>query len=122
MQKTDNVALFLAGAGIGLAASLLLAPDAGGKTRRRIRDAANRAGDILKNRAKDASAASNEVLDDYGLTRKEIRKRVSDLQAKARAKAGDATDAAKSAAKQAVDKANDVAEKIEESGHRLQEA
>ena len=126
MQKTDNVTLFLAGAGIGLAASLLLAPEAGGKTRRRVRDVANRAAGGLRKRAEDIAASGNEFLDDHGLTQEEGRKTVRDIQDKAKDKAGDAADAAKSTAKQAIDKAKDVAhqvgENIEQGAQRLQDA
>jgi gas vesicle protein len=117
LKKTDYVTLFVAGAGIGLAASLLLARESGGKTRRRIRDAANKAGDLLKKRAEEVGASSNEILDDYGLSRQERKKTVSDLQEKARDKTANAVDAAKSAAKRAREKAEDMAhvvgEKIE---------
>lgn len=83
-----------------MAASLLLAREAGGKTRRQIRDVASRAGDVLKKRAQRAGDAGTEILDDYGLSREERSKTVSDLKDKAKDKVADAADAVRSAAEQ----------------------
>ena len=126
MRKTDQITLFVAGAGVGLAVSLLLAPEAGGKTRRRIRDVASRAGDVLKKRAQRARDAGTEVLDDYSLTQEETSKTMSDLKDKAKDKVADAADAVGNAAEQVIDKSKDVAcvvgKKIEKGGQRLQDA
>jgi gas vesicle protein len=126
LRKTDQITLFVAGAGVGLAVSLLLAPEAGGKTRRRIRDVASRAGDVLKKRAQRARDAGTEVLDDYSLTQEETSKIMSDLKDKAKDKVADAADAVGNAAEQVIDKSKDVAcvvgKKIEKGGQRLQDA
>lgn len=126
MGKIDQVALFLAGAGIGLAASLLLAPEAGSKTRRRIRDVANKAGDVLKKGGERVGDAGTEIVDEYSLTREERRKTMSDLKDKAKDKIANAADAARSTAEQVIDGSKDVAHvvgvKIEEGGRRLQDA
>src|SRR5450432_788711 len=104
MRKNEQVALFLAGAGIGVAASLLLAPEAGGKTRRRIRDVANRASDALKKRAERVGDAGTEILNDHSLTRKERRKTIGDLKDKVKDKIADAADATRSTAEQVIEK------------------
>jgi hypothetical protein len=66
--------------------------------------------------------AGAEILDDYSLTQKERSKTVSDLKDKV----ANAADAVRSTAEQVIDKSNSLAhgvgEKIEESGHHLQDA
>lgn len=126
MRKTDQITLFLAGAGVGLAAAIVFAPEAGGKTRMRMRDVANRAGDVLKKRAARAGTGITEILDDYNPNRGEGQKTMSDLKDKAKDKIAEAADAARSTADQVIDKSRGVAhvvgERIEEGGQRLQDA
>ena len=73
MRKFEHIASFWAGLGIGLAASVLVAPEAGGKTRNRIRDIASRAGDVLRKRAQDLGEEAREVLEANKLTREKKR-------------------------------------------------
>jgi gas vesicle protein len=130
MHKTEHLAPFLAGLGLGVAASVLLAPEAGGKTRGRIRDIASRAGDGLKAGAEHLGDAAEDVLEKCKLTwrdeQNERSKTMSDMKDKAKEKIDDAADAAKNAAGQVIDKSKDVAhsagKKMEEGGKRLQDA
>jgi gas vesicle protein len=129
LRKIEHIASFLAGLGIGVTASVLLAPEAGGKTRSRIRDIAGRANDVVRKRAKNLSDAG-DVLAASKLTwrdeQEERSQTMSDLKDKAKKKIDDGADAAKKATDQVVDKAKDVAhtagKKMEEGGKRLQDA
>jgi gas vesicle protein len=60
LRKIEHIASFLAGLGIGAAASVLLAPEAGGNTRNRIRDIVSPAGDVLRKRAKNSAKAAGD--------------------------------------------------------------
>jgi gas vesicle protein len=126
LRKTDNITLFLAGAGFGLAASLLLAPKSGGHTRKQIGDLANKAAHRLKKRAADLSDAGVEILDDYGVSPNTGRKAMSEFTDDAKDKIGAAAAAAKSAAGQVLDKSreatNALGDKIEQGGRQLQNA
>ena len=129
MSKIDHLVSFLAGFGIGAAASVLLASEAGGKTRSRIRDITSRAGDVLKERAENLGDVAGDILAESKLTWRDQKERIqtmSDLKDKAKEKIDDAADAAKKATDQVVDKAKDVAhsagKKMEEGGKRLQDA
>jgi gas vesicle protein len=129
MRKSEYLAPFLAGLGLGVAASVLLAPEAGSKTRGRIRDIASRAGDAVKAGAEHLGAAE-EIVEKCNLTWREEHnersKTLSDMKDKAKEKIDDAADAAKNAAGRVIDKSTDVAhsagEKMEEGGKRLQDA
>ena len=55
LRKLDRFTPFAAGLAIGVTATLLLVPDAGGNTRNHIRNAARRVGDGLKTRAEKLS-------------------------------------------------------------------
>ena len=129
MSKIDHLVSFLAGFGIGAAASVLLASEGGGKTRSRIRDMTSRAGYVLKERADNLGDAAGDILAESKLAwrdQKERSETMSDLKDKAKEKIDDAADAAKRATNQAVDKAKDMThragKKMEEGGRRLQDA
>ena len=62
MRKLDNLTPFLAGVGIGVAGSLLLAPEAAGKTLNRMRELAAGAGDRLKRRGEAVHDAATVIL------------------------------------------------------------
>ena len=106
MQKSYCFVSLLAGLGVGMAAALLLAPD---KTRRRIRDKANRASGLFKERA--------ETLFQNG--HQEMSRTMTGLRDKAKEKIDDAAD-------QIVVKSRDVAhnmgKKMQVAGKRLQNA
>jgi gas vesicle protein len=70
LLKFEHIASFWAGLGIGVAASVLLAPETGGKMRNRIRDIASRAGDVFRKRAQNVGEATGDVLEGK-LTRRE---------------------------------------------------
>ena len=130
MRKIDYITPFLAGVGIGVAVSVLLAPEAGGKTRSRIRDIASGAGDALKERAEDLGDAAADAFEEGKLAwsdpRNEGRQTMSDLKDKAEQKLEDAADATKTADDKLVHKSKEVAhsagEKMEEGADRLQKA
>jgi gas vesicle protein len=123
MQKSTCLMSLLTGFGVGIAASVLFAPEAGYKMRRRIRVNARRASGLFKQRAETLRSAAGEVLQNG---HQEITRTVSDLRDKAKGKIDDAADATKKAADQVVDKSRDVAhhmgKKMEEAGKRLQNA
>ena len=128
LRKLDHFTPFAAGLAIGVTATLLLAPEAGGNTRNHIRDAARRVGDGLKARAEKlgrrAVGASEETAAD--IENGTRRKTMNDMKHKAKQKIDNAADAAKQAAEKVVDKSKDVAhsagKKMEEGGKRLQDA
>ena len=121
---------FLVGLGVGIAATVLLVPEAGRTTRNRIGDIAGRAADALKTRARNLRDTTESLLQEGKSTWKdqEIKRRetMSDLKDKAKEKIDDAADAAKKAAGKLVDTSKDVAhgagKKLEEGGKRLRDA
>jgi gas vesicle protein len=123
MQKSTCLMSLLAGVGVGIAASVLFAPEAGYKMRRRIRVNARRASGLFKQRAEMFTSAAEEVLHNG---HQEITRTVGDLREKAKEKIDDAADATKKAADQIVDKSKDLAhtmgKKMEDTGKRLQNA
>ncbi len=58
LRNLDRFTPFAAGLAIGVTATLLLAPEAGGNTRNHIRNAARRVGDGLKARAEKLGRAA----------------------------------------------------------------
>ena len=116
------VAWGLAGFGIGVAASVLLAPEAGGKTRSRIWNIASRAGYGLRERAENFGDAAGDVLAEAKRTlrdgQEERSQTMSDLKNKAKEKIDDAAVATKKAVDQVVDKSKDVAHNV---GKKMEE-
>ncbi|HTD43054.1 MAG TPA: hypothetical protein VK687_02695 [Bryobacteraceae bacterium] len=114
---------WVAGLGVGIAAAILFAPAAGYKTRRRLRENADRATALFKERADMFTSAAGEVLQNG---HQEISRTMNDLTGKAKETIDVAADATKKAADQVVDKSRDVAhhmgKKMEEAGKRLQNA
>jgi gas vesicle protein len=129
MRKIDHFTPFLAGIGIGVAASVLFAPESGNKTQRRIRDIASGAGNAIKQRANSLGAAAGDMVEKCKLSRtdqqNEGSQNMSDIKDKANKKIDDAADAAKKAASQVIDKSKDVVhsagKKMEEGAKRLQD-
>jgi gas vesicle protein len=130
LRRIDHFTSLMAGFGVGLAASILLAPEAGGKTRSRIGDMAKRVGGVGKDRAEILGVDAGSALKELQLTlsdpRNEGRQTMSDLKDKAEQKLEDAADATKTAADKLVHKSKEVAhsagEKMEEGADRLQKA
>ena len=134
MSRMRDVAPFLAGVGTGLAAAVLLAPDAGDKTRNRIRGFANqglkKANDAVTNGIQDVRDAADRVAAKgtaaFNDQQQETEEAMSNLKDKAKEKIDDAATAAKQASAIAVDKAREAAhqagKKMEEGGKRLQNA
>jgi gas vesicle protein len=129
LRKLDRFTPFAAGLAIGVTATLLLVPEAGGNTRNHIRNAARRVGDGPKTRAEKRSRGQ------FGISSEEMtagidnggrRETMSDMKDKAKQKIDDAVDGAKKAVDKVVDKSKDVAhsvgKKMEEGGKRLQDA
>lgn len=110
LDKNDSVILFLAGLGIGAAATLLLTPDSGAKNRKGLRKIANRAGIALKKSADDIGASNA----------------VKDLNDQAKETLDAAASVAKATATEIADKSTDVAHRVgktlEAGGRRLQDA
>jgi len=128
LRNLDRFTPFAAGLAVGVTATLLFVPEAGGDTRNHIRNAARRVGDGLKAGVENLGHAavgvpSEEITADIENGR---RKTMSDLKDKAKQNIDDAAAAAKKAADKAVDKSKDVAhsagKKMEEGGKRLQDA
>ncbi len=119
----NQVGSFLAGLGIGLAASMLLTPAAGEKTRGRIRDIANRAGNAFKDQAESLGDAAGDILEKG---KRSLQKDGSQAAHDLKDKINDATDTARKTADQVADKSRDLAHsagrKIEEGGKHLQNA
>ena len=113
----------LTGFGVGIAASIMFAPEAGHKMRRRIRVNARRASGLFKERTQMFTSAAGEVLQNG---HQEISRTMTGFTDKAKEKIDDAADATKKAADQVIDKSRDVAhtmgKKMEGAGKRLQNA
>jgi gas vesicle protein len=99
MRNIESMTSFLAGLGIGVAASVLLAPKSGSETQTKLKEIANRAGDALNLKAKDIGAAASGAFKG------------------AKQKVDEASDAARSAAGHAADKSRDV---VHEVGKRME--
>ena len=123
MRKTTCFMSLLTGFGVGMAASILFAPEAGHRLRRRIRVNARRANGLFKERAEMFTSAAGEVLQNR---HQEISRTMSGFADKAKEKIDGAADATKKAADQVIDKSRDVThtvgKKMEEAGKRLQNA
>ena len=121
MQKNDCLAGLLAGFGIGIGAALLFAPASGDKTRKRIRENADRAAGLFKESAGRFRSTAEDVLQNGHA---EISRTVNDLRDKAKDTIDEAADATRKAADRVGDKSRDVAhhmgKKMEEAGKRLQ--
>src|ERR1700680_2262441 len=111
LRKMNRLAWLSAGFGIGVAASVLLAPQAGDKTRSRIRDNANRVSDLAKEGAEKLGNAAGAVLEEGKRiwSDQERDQNMSDLKNKAKEKIDDAADVTKKVADQIVNKSKDVA-------------
>lgn|ERR1035438_10156619 len=129
MRNIENMTSFLAGLGVGVAASVLLAPKSGAETQTRIREIANRAGTALNTKAKDLTAAATGAVQDAKRTmqqgQNQANQAINDFKNKAHQTIDDATDATKSATGQAVDKSRNAVhvagEKMEVGGKMLQD-
>jgi gas vesicle protein len=130
LQKSDFLIPFVAGLGVGAAAAVLLAPEAGRTTRNRIGDSGSRAADALKTHAGDLRGAASDLLQEgKSIWRDAQNKRsetMSGFKEKVKEKIDDTADAAKNAAEGVIDKSKDVAhgagKKLERGGKRLQDA
>jgi gas vesicle protein len=119
MRNLDNMTTFLAGLGIGVAASMLLAPQSGPQTQKRIREFAGRAGDSLNDLGTAARTAVKGKQD-------EASQAFNDLNNKAKRKIDETADAATTATGQIIDRSKDFAhtagKKMETGGRMLQDA
>jgi gas vesicle protein len=130
MTKRDSLVPFLAGVGVGAAAAVLLAPDAGRKTRGRIAEYATRTVDAAKKGGQDIGDAAGEVLNKTNVILSDQRKKGNEIAANLGDKAKDTIDHTAGALKHAVNKvvagSNDAAhtfgKTMEEGGKRLQNA
>jgi len=129
LRKTDPFIPFLAGLGVGIAATIFLVPEAGSNTRNRIGEITGRAGDALKTRARNLRKATENFLQEGASAWEEQQNKrsesMSDWKDKAKEKIDDAAEAAKKAAGKVVDTSKDAAhsagKKLEEGGKRLQD-
>jgi gas vesicle protein len=130
LRKINHLAPFLVGFGLGITASLLLAPQAGRNTRNRIRDVTRVVGDGLEERAESLCDEAADVLSGRTMTARHEEvggeKTLNNIKDKAKDKIGDAADGGKNAADKVVDKSKDFAhsasKKMEEGGKLLQDA
>lgn len=111
MSKDNSALVFLAGLGVGVAATLLFAPASGSELRSRLRNGAGKTGDYLKQQAnsmmeplEDAVAAGKRAFNET------VSNAMSGLNA-----ASDVFDKSK-------DLAHQAGKTIEKGGKRLQEA
>ena len=130
MRNIDHLTTFLTGLGIGVAASVLLAPRSGSETQTRIREIAARAGDALNLRAREFGTAAGGAVKDCKLTMQEQQdaadRKLCELKAKAQSKIDEATEAARPVVAQVIDKSRDLAHtagrKLEVGAKILQDA
>ena len=115
MSKIDHLALFLTGVGIGATAAIMMAPEAGIRTRRRLGCLAS-----------DTSDALNEYTANLGDELNERTRSMSDLKDKAKQRVDGAADAVIRATRQATESVKEAAhwtgKMMEEGGKRLQDA
>jgi gas vesicle protein len=130
LRRTTHLAPFLFGFGLSVAASLLLAPQAGRNTRNRIRNVTRVVGDGLEERAENLCDEAADVLSGRTMTSRHEEaggeKTLNNIKDKAKEKIGDAVDGGKNAADKVLDESKDFAQsaskKMEEGGKRLQDA
>lgn len=130
MKNNDSVAPFLAGLGMGIAATILLAPKVRRNIRDRIADLADHAVDALKTGAGDLHHAAGDLLQEGKSTWNDAKNKsseaASELGITAKEEIDHVGDAAKNCAAGVADKAREVAHragtKLEEGGKQLQEA
>jgi hypothetical protein len=73
LRKLDYLAPFMAGVGLGVAASFLLSPKGGGNTLNRVRSIGGLPGDTGKEGSKHLDVAATSVLRKQKLTRRQER-------------------------------------------------
>jgi gas vesicle protein len=126
MRNLDNMTTFLAGLGIGVAASMLLAPQSGPQTQKRIREFAGRAGDSLNDLGTAARTAVKDGKRALQGKQDEASQAFNDLNNKAKRKIDETADAATTATGQIIDRSKDFAhtagKKMETGGRMLQDA
>ncbi len=119
MLNIIHFAWFSAGVGVGIAATVLLVPEAGTQSRGRIRGAAHRAGGVLRGSASNLGDAARDV-------QNERSHAISALKVKAKEKIDNAAEATKKAMDQTAYKAKNLTHRagktITEGGKRLQNA
>jgi len=130
LRKINPLAPFLIGFGLGITASVLLAPKAGRNTRNRIRGVTRVVGEGLKERAENLCDEAADVLSGRTMTdrNEEVggKKTLNDIEDKAKEMIGDVADGGKNAADKVVDESKDFAQsagkKMEEGEKRIQDA
>jgi len=130
LRQINHIVSFLAGFGLGVTASLLLAPQAGRNTRNRVRGVTRVVGDGLKERAEKLCDEAADALSKRAMTARDEEvggeKTMNNMKDKAKEKIGDAADGGKHAVDKVVDKSKDfahgVGKKMEEGREQLQNA
>jgi gas vesicle protein len=130
LEKNDFLIHFLAGLGVGVAAGVFLAPEAGRNTRHRIGDAVSRVRDDLKTQVGDPRDAAGDLLQDAKSTWNDEQNKkdatIGDLREKAKETVDRAGDIVKNATEDVLNISKDVAhimgQKLEEGGKRLRDA
>jgi gas vesicle protein len=125
MNRDDNsLVIFIAGLGVGVIGTLLLAPLSGEQVRSRIKSGAGKANDYLKDRTtalSDVVAQGKRTLADAVSSGKDS---IDDMKNNAQEKLEDAAWATRKAADKAVNKSRDLAHAagsgMEEGGKKLQ--
>ena|ERR1700679_2269711 len=105
--NTDRMTIFLAGVGIGVAGAILLAPQSGQETRRRIKKSAQDTADFLTNQADAFTRSTAE--------------RITDTKQNLSNKFDAATDTTNAIVDKSRDIAHTVGKKMEQGGKRLQD-
>lgn len=115
MEKSDRLAMFVAGLGAGVAAGMLLAPYRGEELRQRMRSGASQAGGFLQENAAKLRDAADGVL----AQGKEFTDKAMD-------KIDGAAETARQAAVKVAGKSKDwipeAGKKVQDGGKRMQDA
>jgi gas vesicle protein len=112
-MKTDRMALFLMGMGIGVTAAILMAPASGEETRRKIKKRASDAADMVQDRANALKTSVMETVAD-------AKQRINDTLKRGRAAVDKGLDSADVAVAKSRDVTHKVGVQVEQVGKQMQ--
>lgn len=112
-MKTDRMALFLTGMGIGVAAALLMAPASGEETRRKIKKSAGDAADMVQDQANALKTCVTETVAD-------AKQRINDTLQKGRAVVDKGLDTADAVVAKSRDVTHKAGVQVEQVGKQMQ--
>ncbi|HWC00066.1 MAG TPA: YtxH domain-containing protein [Bryobacteraceae bacterium] len=113
MTNTKRVVMLFTGMGLGAAGALLLAPEPGDRTRRRIRKNVGKANEYVREQAEVIGDTVAKGVDSVNQLTERVKDTVDDVTAAARKAADNLVD-------RSIDVVHDAGKKLAEGGKRLQ--